>query len=104
MLPIVKYIFSIIVKEHRFCTLVDTTNWVIIPPPEFKISANPSSIVLRPGEEKNVQLQIQGNADLQSDAIWGRLVIMAKIMYSYSSFLATKHPYLLRVLAPTHYF
>jgi hypothetical protein len=27
--------------------------------------------VLRPGEEKNVQLQIQGNADLQSDAILG---------------------------------
>ena len=35
---------------------------------------------------------------------WGRLLIMAKIMYSYSSFLATKHPYLLRVLAPIHYF
>jgi hypothetical protein len=65
------YITDYFVKEHRFCTLVDTTNWVIIPPPEFKISANPSSVVLRPGEEKNVQLQIQGNADLQSDAILG---------------------------------
>jgi hypothetical protein len=62
------YITDYIIKNHRFCTLIDTTNWVIIPPPDFDISANPSSLVLRPGEEKNIQLQLKGNTDLQSEA------------------------------------
>jgi hypothetical protein len=63
------YITDYFVKGHQFCTLIDTTNWVIIPPPEFTISANPSSVVLRPGEEQNIQLQVKGNTDLQSEAV-----------------------------------
>jgi hypothetical protein len=62
------YITDYFVKGQQFCTLIDTTNWVIIPPPEFTISANPSSVVLRPGEEQNIQLQVKGNTDLQSEA------------------------------------
>jgi hypothetical protein len=46
------YITDYFVKDHKFCTRIDTTNWVIIPPPEFTISASPSSVVLRPGEEQ----------------------------------------------------
>jgi hypothetical protein len=63
------YVTDYFVKDHKFCTLVDTTNWVIIPPPEFDMSANPSSVVLRPGEEKNVQFQLKGNTDLQSESL-----------------------------------
>jgi hypothetical protein len=63
------YITDYFVKGHQFCTLIDTTNWVIIPPPEFTISANPNSLVLRPGEEQNIQLQVKGNTDLQSEAV-----------------------------------
>jgi hypothetical protein len=66
-----KVVFSItdyFVKDHRSCRLIDTTNWVIIPPPDFSMSASPSSVVLRPGEKKNIDLQIRGNTDLQSEA------------------------------------
>ena len=56
------------VQDRSFCRLIDTTNWVIIPPPEFSMSSSPSSVVLRPGEEKDIELQIKGNTDLQSEA------------------------------------
>jgi hypothetical protein len=64
------YITDYYVINHRLCRLIDTTNWVIIPPPDFDISIKPtSSIVLRPNEERTVQLQIKGNSDLQSEAV-----------------------------------
>ena len=64
------YITDYYVINHRLCRLIDTTNWVIIPPPNFDISVKPSSlIVLRPNEEKTVQLQIKGDSDLQSEAV-----------------------------------
>ena len=59
------YITDYFVKEHRFCRLIDITNWVTIPPPEFTMSITPSnSIVLRPGEEKDIELAIKGNTNL----------------------------------------
>jgi hypothetical protein len=57
------------VKNHLFCTLIDTTNWVIIPPPDFRMAAESSSLLLRPGEEKNVRLDLRGDSDLESEAI-----------------------------------
>ena len=65
---VVFYITDYSVKDHRLCRLIDTTNWVIIPPPDFSMSASPSSVVLRPGDRKNIELQIKGNTDLQSEA------------------------------------
>ena len=63
------YITDYYIVNHHLCRLIDTTNWVIIPPPDFDISVEPSSaIVLRPNEEKTVQLQIKGDSDLQSEA------------------------------------
>lgn len=54
-------------KDYRFsCNLVDITDSVHIPPPEFDISASQSSVVLRPGEEKNIELQIKSNTKLNS--------------------------------------
>jgi hypothetical protein len=63
------YATDYFVKDHLFCTLTDTTNWVIIPPPDFSMSVEPSSVLLRPGEEKNVKLEIKGNTDLESEAV-----------------------------------
>jgi hypothetical protein len=68
---IVFYIVNYFVANHTFCRYVDTTNWVIIPPPIFSMSASPTSIMLRPGEERNIELQIKGNTDLQSEAKLG---------------------------------
>jgi hypothetical protein len=62
------YVTDYFVKDHVFCTLTDTTNWVIIPPPDFSMSSEPSSVLLRPGEEKNLKLEIKGNTDLESEA------------------------------------
>jgi hypothetical protein len=65
---VVFYITDYFVIGHRFCRLVDTTNWVIVPPPNFVMSASPSSVVMRPGEENNILVEIKGIANLQSEA------------------------------------
>lgn len=64
------YITDYFVKAHVFCRLVDITNWIIIPPPQYSISTGTnSSIVLRPGQEKNVELVVKGNTHLASEAV-----------------------------------
>lgn len=60
------YITDYFVLRHIFCRLVDTTNWIIIPPPEFTLSTNPNAVVLRPGEEKDVGVVVKGNTNLPS--------------------------------------
>lgn len=54
--------------RHHLCRLVDTTNWVIVPPPQFVVTPSPSSVILRPGEENNIVVEIKGNSNLQSEA------------------------------------
>jgi hypothetical protein len=44
----------------------DVSRWVPIPPPEFSISTSPSSIAIRPGEEKNVELKLLSNTEFES--------------------------------------
>jgi len=56
------------VINHHFCRLVDTSNWIVIPPPDFSLSATPGSLSLRPGDKAIVSLGIKGNSDLQSQA------------------------------------
>ena len=36
------YITDLFIKNHHLCRLLDTTNWVIIPPPDFTITTNPA--------------------------------------------------------------
>lgn len=52
---------SYLSKNHRVCNIQDITDLVHIPPPEFSIMMSPSSLTLRPGEEKKVELQIKNN-------------------------------------------
>lgn len=58
--------FDYFVKDGRVCALVDITSRVHIPPPSFDLSATPSSIELRPGEEKNIKLELQSQSDIQA--------------------------------------
>lgn len=60
------------VLNHKLCTLVDTTNWFIIPPPVYKIIPSPYTTQLRPGDSQNVLFKILGsnNTDLPSTAIF----------------------------------
>jgi hypothetical protein len=53
--------------NNTSCKLVDTTNFVSIPPPEFNINSSPNILELRPGEEKYIQLKIQSKTNLDSD-------------------------------------
>jgi hypothetical protein len=59
------------IKGHIFCRLVDITNWIIIPPPDISMEMTPNSaapIVLRPGDQKDVQLLIKDNSSLPTEA------------------------------------
>lgn len=46
---------------NKFCNLLDTTNWYPIPMPSFTISMAPSSVELRPGEKKVIELTAKAN-------------------------------------------
>jgi hypothetical protein len=57
------------------CGLLDVTNLVAAPPPEFSISFSPSALELRPSswldnDEKSVQLKIQSRTNLDSNALF----------------------------------
>jgi hypothetical protein len=65
------YVSNLFVKNHQFCNLLDTTNWINIPPPKFDFSTEPSNVIsLRPGEETNIQLRVKSNTDLESKAVF----------------------------------
>lgn len=52
--------------------MVDSTNWALSPPPEFNIIVSPNSIFMRPGDNKDITVTINGNTELQSK---GRLSV-----------------------------
>lgn len=53
-------------KDYHVCHLIDTTSIVHIPPPEFVMSTLPNSVILFPGENKTIELQIKSNTNLNS--------------------------------------
>ena len=53
-------------NHRRFCSIVDITNWIFAPPPEFVITTIPGSTVMRPGDETNIEVQIKSDAKLKS--------------------------------------
>src|SRR5215213_3194655 len=55
--------------KDSYCTFVDVTDLIHIPPPEFTISAAPSSVALRPGEKTDIELQLTSNTNLDSKII-----------------------------------
>ena len=57
------------------CGLLDVTNLVAAPPPEFSISFSPSALELRPSswldnDDKSVLLKIQSRTNLDSNALF----------------------------------
>ena len=64
------YLTDEYVKDGRLCRMVDSTNWLPAPPPEFNIIVSPNSIFMRPGEHRNIVVTISGNTEFQSN---GRL-------------------------------
>jgi hypothetical protein len=60
------YISDIFIKDGRLCRLLDISNRVYIPPPEFSISMSQSSVNLRPGEEKIIEVQVKSDTKFSS--------------------------------------
>jgi hypothetical protein len=51
------------VKDRHLCALIDTSNWALVPPPQFNITTSPNSVELRPGEDgKNIEVQIKSDS------------------------------------------
>ena len=66
------YITDIYVKDGKICRKVDSTNWLLSPPPEFSITTLPNTLVMRPGDSRDVRVTIIGDTDNQSK---GRLEV-----------------------------
>jgi hypothetical protein len=49
--------------------IYDTTSWLPIPPPEFDIVTFPSSLILRPGDEKTIELRVNSTTNLQPEVL-----------------------------------
>lgn len=64
---IVAYELESYQEDSVFCKLVDVSDVVHIPPPEFSMSALPSSISLLAGQNKPVELQLKSNTNLYSN-------------------------------------
>jgi hypothetical protein len=55
-------------KDGQYCILNDRTDLVSSPPPEYSISLSPASLTdMRPGDEKNVEVQVKSNSTLPFD-------------------------------------
>jgi hypothetical protein len=53
--------------KHYNC--YDISNWLSVPPPDFIISTSQSPLELRPGEEKNINLNIQSKTNINSQVL-----------------------------------
>jgi hypothetical protein len=54
------------VKDGLLCRMTDLASRVYVPPPEFSITAMPSTVTLRPGDETNVELKVKSNTSIRS--------------------------------------
>lgn len=60
------YAVDLFVQNGTLCRMVDISNGVSVPPPEFIITTSPSSVLLRPGEEKNIELKVTSTTGVKS--------------------------------------
>jgi hypothetical protein len=47
--------------------MVDSTNWILSPPPDFNLLISDNPIIMKPGEEKDIPVIIEGNSELQAE-------------------------------------
>jgi len=60
------YATDLYVKDGRLCRMIDETSRVYIPPPDFSVTSSPSTAVLRPGDDKAVELKMKSNTNIRS--------------------------------------
>ncbi|MGH9980875.1 MAG: hypothetical protein ACRD6U_04890 [Nitrososphaeraceae archaeon] len=63
------YIVDVYPVNGKYCRIIDTSNWSLIPTPEFNIVPDTFNIPIRPPEEKSILVNINTNSDLESEAV-----------------------------------
>jgi hypothetical protein len=58
---------EIFVVDHVLCHLVDLTQQVAVPAPEFSVQPSEDSLIISPGETKTIELTIQSSAKIPSN-------------------------------------
>lgn len=61
---ILSYVVDSYLKNGQYCRMVDSTNWILIPPPSFDMYLSPPSLQMRPGDTENVQVYVKGNTEV----------------------------------------
>lgn len=61
------YAYDYFIENAHVCPMVDVMPRVYTPPPVFGISTSPSSLEIRPGEEKSITLKLQSNSTIKSN-------------------------------------
>jgi hypothetical protein len=62
------YVTNNYVKNGTYCRSIDYTNWVLSPPPIFNLVVSDNPILLNPGEEKDIIVNVVGKTGLQAEA------------------------------------
>ncbi|HSF50013.1 MAG TPA: hypothetical protein VLA74_04555 [Nitrososphaeraceae archaeon] len=65
---ILLYVTDLYVNNGKLCRMVDTTSWIVSPPPNFNIFVSDNPINMKPGEQKDLVVTIKGNTGLQAEA------------------------------------
>ncbi len=59
--------YDVFVNNGQLCYLLDIGNWIQAPPPEFIITTSPNPVVLRPGEQVAVEVQVKSITNSKSN-------------------------------------
>lgn len=62
------YITDLYVNNGKMCRVVDSTNWVLVPPPDFNILMSENPVVVSPDGEKDITVTLVGDTALQTEA------------------------------------
>ncbi len=61
--------YATVIYNNNSKIVLDLTNWVDIPPPEFTISTLLDPVVLRQGEQKDIGVQLKSSAGVSTTAV-----------------------------------
>lgn len=62
------YVTDLYIKNGKLCRMVDSTNWILSPPPNYNLLISDNPINMDPGEENDIFVTIEGNTALQAEA------------------------------------
>jgi hypothetical protein len=61
--------YGTVTYNNNSKVVVDLTNWVDIPPPEFTFSTLPDPVILRQGEQKDIGIQLKSSAGVTTTVV-----------------------------------